>query len=291
MRNYVGILAACFALLSSSAFAQDSLQSAKDLYASAAYEEALKVLSRLQVADPKPEVDQYRASCLIALGRTVEAEKAIQSVVTANPAFVPDPAEVSPRLRELFSRTRQQMIPEIARQMYVEAKVALDHKDRDAAVAKFEGVVRLIDSSGADAPGSLSELRLLAAGFLDLSRAMPAAAAAVAAPPTARNAPAPSATKPVKAPEITPPIAIKQEMPAWFPSDNVSRQAAFSGTVRVLISAAGKVETAEIVRPVHPAYDRLLLQAARGWEYQPARSDGVAVSSEQLVQVQLKPRQ
>jgi tetratricopeptide (TPR) repeat protein len=282
------ILASSLALLPGSpAFAQDSLQSAKDLYASAAYEDALKVLSRLQASDPKPEVDQYRASCLIALGRTSEAEKAIASVVTANPSFVPDPAEVSPRLQELFARTRKQMIPDMARQMYLEAKVALDRKDREAAVAKFEGVVRLIDS-GEDASGTLSELRLLAAGFLDLSRAMPAAAAA---PPTARNAPAPSATKSVKAPVVTPPVAIKQPMPEWFPSDNVSRHAAFSGAVRVLISAAGKVESAEIVRPIHPSYDRLLLLAARGWEYQPARSDGMAVSSEQLVQVQLKPRQ
>jgi tetratricopeptide (TPR) repeat protein len=288
MRTYVVIVVASFALLPSTARAQDSLQSAKDLYASAAYEDALKVLSRLQVSDPKPEVAQYRASCLIALGRTAEAEKAIASVVTANPSFVPDPAEVSPRLQELFARTRRQMVPEIARQVYLEAKVALDRKDRETAVAKFEAVVQLIDS-GADASGSLSELRLLAAGFLDLSRAMSAPPAT--ASPTARNSAASTANKPVKAPEITPPVAIKQVMPAWFPSDNVSRQAEFFGSVRVLISATGKVESAEIVRPIHPAYDRLLLLAAKGWEYQPARSDGLAVSSEQLVQVQLKPRQ
>jgi tetratricopeptide (TPR) repeat protein len=288
MRTRVVVVAAAFAVLtSSSAFAQDSLQSAKDLYASAAYEDALRVLSRLQVSDPKPEVDQYRASCLIALGRTAEAEKAIASAVTANPSFVPDPAEVSPRLQELFTRTRKQMIPEIARHLYLDAKVALDRKDREAAVAKFDAVVRLIDG-GDDASGTLSELRLLAAGFLDLSRAMTAAATAT---PTTRTAAAPTTAKPVKAPEITPPVAIKQAMPAWFPTDNVSRQASFAGSVRVLISAAGKVESAEIVRPIHPAYDRLLLLAARGWEYQPARSDGLAVSSEQLVQIQLKPRQ
>ncbi len=286
MRTYVVIFAAVALLPVSTAFAQDSLQSAKDLYASAAYEDALKVLARLQISDPKPEVDQYRASCLIALGRTSEAAKAIESVVTANPAFVPDPTEVSPRLQELFTRTRKQMIPDLARQMYLEAKVALDRKDRDAAIAKFEGVVRLIDS-GDDVSGALSELRLLAAGFLDLSRATPTAPAA----PSARQADAPSATKPVKAREITPPVAIKQSMPAWFPNDNVSRQASFAGSVRVLISAAGKVESAEIVRPIHPIYDKLLLQAARGWEYQPARSDGSPISSEQLVQVQLKPRQ
>ncbi len=287
MRTYV-VITSLALLPVSSGYAQDSLQSAKDLYASAAYEDALKVLSRLQVSDPKPEVDQYRASCFIALGRTTEAEKAIESVVTANPSFVPDPTEVSPRLQELFARTRKQLIPDIARQLYLEAKIALDRKDREAAIAKFEGVVRLIDSAEAMS-NTLSELRLLAAGFLDLSRATTAAAAPVS---STRNAEAPRATtQPVKAPEITPPVAIKQAMPAWFPSDNAARQAYFAGSIRVLISAAGKVESAEIVRPIHPTYDKLLLQAARGWEYQPARSDGIPVSSEQLVQVQLKPRQ
>ena len=41
---------------------------------------------------------------------------------------------------------------------------------------------------------------------------------------------------------------------------------------------------------VHPAYDRLLLQAAREWTYQPARANGAAVPSEKVVQVVLKPR-
>ena len=86
-------------------------------------------------------------------------------------------------------------------------------------------------------------------------------------------------------------MALKQSMPAWLPSDNVSRQSSFSGTVRVAISPEGKVASAEIVRSVHPLYDPLLLQAARMWEYQAARSDGMPVASEQIVQVQLKPRQ
>ena len=80
-------------------------------------------------------------------------------------------------------------------------------------------------------------------------------------------------------------------MPQWVPSDMLSRQSSFTGAVRVAISAAGRVETATIERSVHPAYDPLLLQATRSWEYQPARNGGVPVPSEQLVQVQLKPRQ
>jgi TonB family protein len=95
----------------------------------------------------------------------------------------------------------------------------------------------------------------------------------------------------LKLPETTPPVAIRQVMPQWVPSDAMSRQGLFTGAVRVSISAAGRVEAAAMERSIHPAYDRLLLQSARSWEYQPARRDGVPVPSEQLVQVQLKPRQ
>jgi TonB family protein len=273
------------ALIASPASAQDTLQAAKDLYASAAYEDALRILSRLPAGEPKAEVEQYRVSILVALGRTGEAERAIAAVVAADPMFVPDAGDVSPRIQELFARTRQQLLPDIVQRMYTDAKAALDRKDRDAAVAKFEAVVQLIDTVG-ESSVMLSEIRLLASGFLDLSRAL---AAASPDPPPA-SAPA-RPNRAVKPPDIVPPVAIKQTMPAWLPTDYVSRQAVFSGSVRVAISAQGKVASAEIVRSVHPAYDHLLLQAARSWEYQPARSDGLPVASEQIVQVQLKPRQ
>jgi TonB family protein len=270
--------------------AQESLQAAKDLYASAAYEDALRVLSRLNAGDVQREVARYRVFCLIALGRTVEAEKAIQTVVDGDPLYVPDSADVSPRIRELFVRTRQQLVPEIARRMYAEAKSALNRKDSAAAIAGFESLVRLIDGSENSTEGDLGELRFLAVAFLDLSRATMVAQQA----PTERLT-RPAVSQPVnetaaRVPEVIPPVAIRQMMPKWVPSDAMSRQAPFRGSIRVMISASGSVEGAEMVRPIHPMYDTLLLQAARSWEYQPARRDGVALASEQIVQVELKPR-
>jgi TonB family protein len=276
-------------------FAQDSLEAAKDLYASAAYEDALAVLARLQRADARLEIDRYRAFCLIALGRTIEADKAIQSVVSANPSYVPDPGEVPPRIQEAFARTRKQLLPDIARRMYVAAKMALDRKDRDAAISGFDALVRLIDSTAPDPQASLSEMRLLAAGFLDLSRALPvpepekpASAPVPSEPP---SPPAASSQAGRGTPAISPPVATRQVMPAWIPPDSVSRVAVYNGSVRVVISPAGKVEAAEMVKSVHPVYDRLLVQAARAWEYQPARLNGSPIVSEQVVQVQLKPRE
>ncbi len=266
------------------ALAQESFQTVKSLYASAAYEDALAALTRLQGGDANdvnPEVEQFRVFCLIALGRTTEAEKAIQSVVTANPMYVPDAADVPPRILEFFVTTRRRLLPDIAKRLYADAKAALDRKEREQAIAGFGSLVRLLDGADSSSLGALTELRLLAEGFLDLSRAIPEPPKPVVQP-----APAPVAAPP----ELTPPVATKQVMPQWVPSDIVSRQTEFTGSIRVSISAAGKVAAAQIVTPVHPLYDRLLLQAARSWEFQPARRDGVAIPSEQLVQIQLKPR-
>jgi TonB family protein len=272
------------AMMTGTASGQESLQSAKDLYASAAYEDALAVLGRLQRTDSPLEVQQYRAFCLIALGRVDEAERAIELVVSANPKYVPTAMDVSPRIQEVFTRTRNQILPEIARERYVDAKRALDRKDRDAAVTGFAAVVELIDGASPELREALDELRFLAAGFLDLSTAMRPSAPAGASPEPA------TATARPRSIEITPPVALKQVMPPWAPTGATSRQV-YSGAIRVAISAAGRVESASIVRPSHPAYDRVLLQAAMSWEYQPARRDGVGVPSEQVVEIQLKPRQ
>jgi tetratricopeptide (TPR) repeat protein len=276
-------------VLGSAASDQEALQSAKTLYASAAYEDALRALSRLSGGDVQAEAARYRVFCLIALGRTAEAEQAIQTVVDSDPLYVPDSAEVSPRIRELFVRTRQQLVPDIARRMYGEAKAALNRKDTAAAIAGFESLIRLIDGGGNGTEGELGELRFLAAGFLDLSRASGAPQRAVEQPSTAAVSPSASGSRPAS-PDIIPPVATRQPMPKWVPSDGLSRQAVFSGAIRVFISAAGRVERAEIVRPIHPAYDTSLLLSARSWEYQPARRAGVAVPSEQVVQIDLKPR-
>jgi TonB family protein len=267
------------------AFAQESLQTAKNLYASAAYEDALGVLGRLPNGSGA-EVEQYRVFCLIALGRSEEAARAIKSVLSADPMYVPDTSDVPPRILEVFGRVRRELLPGIALGMYTNAKAALERKARADAIAGFEAVVRLIDT-GFSNDDTISELRLLAAGFLDLSRALPAPGSPEPVRATNSTSPAPAAPS---APQITQPTAIRQALPAWSPPDALSRQAAYNGAIRVKVTAAGRVESAEIVAPVHPVYDRALLHAARTWEYQPARYNGLAVASEVVVQVHLKPR-
>jgi len=295
------VAVACATVVGGSpAYGQETLQQVKALYASAAYEDALSMVGRLQVTNRRLEFEQYRVFCLVALGRTAEAEKAIASVVVEHPSFVPDAEETSPRIKEMFLRIRRALVPEIAQRMYLDARSAWDRKDRAAASSQFASLVQLIDSTteaGADGEANsdnaepmLSELRLLASGFLDLSRALTSATSRSEGRSEGDAAKAPVREAAAGAvPDVTSPVPLKQDLPAWVPPDQASRRE-FRGAVRVFISEVGRVTGAELSPPIHPAYDRQLLLAAKTWAYQPALKNGAPIASEKLIEVVLKPR-
>ena len=284
----VGLMAGVLAV-SGPAAAQDSLQHLKDLYASAAYEDALAVVTRLETAETDPRVDQYRVFCLVALGRSKDAEHAVEAVLKARPEYRPDTADVSPRMLELFSTVRRRIGPALVKSMYLDGKAALERKDREGAIERFEAMLRLADDPDVKDEASISELRFLGAGFLDLSRALVAPPAPAPVVPAAAGHADTVATLAVR-PAVVLPVAIRETLPRWAPTDAASRFVEFRGAIRVRIDADGRVFDAEIITPIHPLYDGLLLRAAKDWAYQPARMNGVAVPSEKVVQVVLSPR-
>src|SRR5262245_26884897 len=111
----IAALALAFALAADAN--QDAINAARDLYASAAYEDALAVLSRVPEASAPPvearTLSQYRAFCLLALGRTQEAERAIEAMITRDPTYQPPAAEMSPRVRAAFLDVRKRVLPGI----------------------------------------------------------------------------------------------------------------------------------------------------------------------------------
>lgn len=283
MKNCAIVLGFAF-VLTAAASGQETLQQVRDLYASAAYEDALGVLARLDSPEQRLEIERYRVFCLIALDRTKEAETAIQGILAEDPLYSPD--EAAPRVVELFRRVKREAAPRLARALYTQGKSALDRKEKDAAVGKFEQLLQLTDDPAIRDGVLVSELRLLAAGFVDLARAKtPAEGPSVVGTSGATAAPAPTV-----AAVVTPPVPLRQELPRWVPYDSASKAVEYKGAIKVVISADGKVETAEIVSPTDRRYDRELLNAARAWVYQPATRNGVAIPSEKIVSVHLRPR-
>jgi hypothetical protein len=267
---------------------QEPLAHIRDLYSNAAYEDVLSALAADDSAPP-PELGQYKVFSLIALGRVPDAEKAAEAVIIANPRFQPD-RDASPRVLELFTKVRQRIAPDLLKSMYVNAKESLDRKDRDDAIRGFGEIVAVANDPDLREDKVVGDLRLLASGFLDLSRALPVATPASAppdpspAPPTPTTRPAPPAL-----PHVVAPVPISETMPRWLPSEALARSE-FRGRILLRIDAEGKVVSSQMLASATPEYDSLLLRASKQWTYKPGQSDGVAVPSERIVEVVLKPR-
>jgi TonB family protein len=284
--------------------AADDLSSARDLYASAAYEEALAALNRVRAAGPTASdafaVEQYRAFCLLALGRGSEAQSSIEALVVADPLYQPS-SEVSPRVRTAFSEVRRRLLPSIIPQQYAKAKAAFDRKDYVMAAAGFGQVLKVMaDPELAQMAGQppLSDIRTLATGFQELSaKAIPPPPLAVApAPVVPTVAPVPTAVPSAVAPavariytasdtKVLMPAAIKQDLPPF--SGRVSETSV--GALEIIINERGQVESATIRESVSPAYDRLAVDAARSWRFKPAMLDGVPVKFRKLISITVKP--
>jgi hypothetical protein len=269
---------------------QAPLAHIRELYSNAAYEDVLSAVAADTTTSP--QIGQYKVFSLIALGRADDAEQAAEAVLVTSPGFHPD-SDASPRLIDVFTNARRKVTPDVLKSMYTKARGLLETKDREGAIKAFADVVALASDPDLKDDKTVSELGLLASGFLDLSRALPAAPQ----PPAPSDVPAvkQDATASTSAPaKPLPPAVVVQsqpvheDLPPWAPPGGLAH-AQFKGKILVHIGADGSVESAEIVESIHPLYDQLLLTATRKWVYTPARSNGVAVPSERVVSVVLKP--
>ena len=296
MTSTIRCTLAILLLSSASAAAQDSLDPVRTLYASAEYEEALTAIGRLKAnADfgGVVEIDRYRALCLIALGRSAEADQAIETTVTLDPLYQPAAADASPRVRAAFAAVRRRVLPTVVRSLYASAKAAYDRKAFAEAADGLDKTVRVIDNLEGSHP-ELGDLRTLASGFLDLSKA---AIAKQSVPPPPAPTPAQVSLQLVEAPMAPAParplplsivIAKRQDLPQ-LPFSLAATRGQYRGTVEVEINEAGNVVGARVIQSVHALYDPLLLVAARDWKYEPARIDGRPMAVRKRVDVVLKP--
>src|SRR3954469_4497366 len=296
---WIGSFVAATVLTAATVTAQDrDLSAARELYASAAYEDALVALNRLRSSDHPPSqspiIEQYRAFCLLALGRATDAEQAIEAVVTADPSYHPADSDVSPRIRTTFADVRRRMLPVIIQQKYTQAKAAYDRKDYTAAANGFGQVLATMadpDVASEASRSPLSDMRMLALRFQALS-------AKAAAPPTAplpvvqaAPPPPPPAAPPVprvytaEDRTVVPPQVVNQTLPGFRGVTAVER----IGRVEVVIDESGAVESAVMTMSVNSTYDKMALAAAREWRYVPAKVDGTPVKFKKIVQVTVRP--
>jgi tetratricopeptide (TPR) repeat protein len=275
---------------------QDALANAKGLYASAQYEEALSALNRVENASELVEADQYRALCLLALGRSDDARQIIQRIVEQNPSYEPSEAQMSPRVQETFRDVRRRVLPSIVKQEYADAKAAFADGEVERAKGRFERVVLHLDALDAMGSKDLGDLRILSTGFLDLMNSAAKAVALPVAPPATENAAREAAPPPPPSvptihgagePDVVAPVALSQVMPPWRPGRQETQT--HEGILAIVIDETGAVTEVTVLGNLPPAYRELLKRAAGSWRFQPATRNGVPVAYRKIVSIRLRP--
>jgi hypothetical protein len=312
------------------------LAEAVRLYDDAMYTQALEVLDRLTITTPTATVHQFRALCLLALGRSDTAERAMADIVAADPFFALDPEAASPRVIAQFAGVRRRLLPPHIRRGFAEATAFYRDGAKVRANERFTEVLRLLDDPALHNDQSLTDLTLVASAFVELTRAQTAppppitavtrpvlavqgpatpvaadppfepARPAAAVPPAVvltRPAPAaaivsPVASSPVPAPvrvnatapaAYEPAVAVVRPLPKWSPPDARSATMTFAGAITVDVDERGRVVGTSTQRTIHPAYDAIVLAAARAWVYKPALQRGRPIRSEVTVEIELLP--
>lgn len=292
------VVALCAALLLTTAratYAQGSLSAARDLYAAAAYDEALSALNALaargETITESSTVALYRALCLYALGRNAEGDRAVEALVAQNPFYRAPMDELSPRMRTTVRETRKRMLPAFLQQKYAEAKVAYEQKDYAAAAEAFGRVIDGLadpDIAVIASQSPLADLGTLAAGFRDLAtKAMmpvtaPKAAVVLAAPVASASAPKTYTSDDT---DVAPPVVIRQTIPPY--TRPVAQRK--TAVVELLVNEHGTVDSATMASQLDPTYDRAVIAAAKNWTYEPAKMDGKPVKYQKRVQITLVP--
>jgi len=298
MRAHTAPIVVAILLLVSARVEAQTLDAAKELYASAEYERALAMLNGLRTPDRSGEeqqtIDLYRVLCLVATGKEGDAKGIMEALISRNPLFRPS-ADLPPRVRTTYSETRKRLLPAAAQSAYQEAKGAFDIKDFSSAERGFALVLAVLADPDVEAQASkspLSDIRTLATGFHELSakaaappqpvvRALPQAPVVPDLPPAVRTQRIYSASDG----NVVPPMILNQQIPAF----RGQVREAQTGVIEVVIDTMGGVESASMIASINPQYDRQAIGAARLWIYQPARLNGVPVKYLKRIQVNLVP--
>jgi len=278
----------------------DDLASARALYAAGDYETALTRLAAARTDATADEVDQYRAMCLLALGRNSETEQALRELVDRRPHYRMSEDDLSPRLVAMFRGIRKQLLPGIVMALYGKSQRTFEEKRYTEASSGLRDTLDLLaDPDLAGAAASMRDIKLLAEGFLKLADIEVASAKDAEAAAAAARTRAAAAQQPPPAPPrlysdndsgVTPPVAIERTLPAWRPSNPLTASRSYQGHLRVVIDETGRVESATLLRPFLPGFDTDVVAAAKKWRFRPATLAGVPVKFTKLYIIDVPAR-
>jgi len=289
--------------------AQNGVDAARQLYAAAAFDEALAALTKLgESPDLTPadlrQVDEYRMFSLYALGRAADAEAVAETLLRRDPLMSLQSSDASPRLQAAFKGVRTRLLPVLVRERYRAGRAAVEGKDFADAARAFTDAQQLIDEAEKSmvSDSGLADLRVLVDGFLVLSTSRrPDAPDATdttqatsalrleAALPPADSATAEKSFYSLEDVDVVPPAVVSQVVPNV--PDAIRPEVMRAGrplVITVEIDPAGRVRRASIVVSVNPYYDEMVVSSTSRWRYKPATRSGVPVPYQKVIAIAVR---
>ena len=247
------------------------------------------LVSETPAGPERQAIELYRALCLVAVGNNAEAVRAIDAMIVQDPLYRPARRRrAAATALGVHRRPRSACCPASCSRTTSPPKPRSTRRTTRRPPKGFSQVLAGLNDPDIESVTSqppLSDLKMLATGFNDL-----AGKAAAPPPATAPVAPAP---EPVvdKAPrvyspsdtDVVPPVTIRQAVPPY------PGRVLLGGSLvmDIVIDSDGSVESAMMAGQPNPAYDRMVLQAARTWQYQPATLNGKPVKYRKRIQITL----
>jgi TonB family protein len=252
--------------------AQEDISTVEQLYAAAFFREALAVLDRsaLTSGTDTLEAAEYKILCLFALEEVERAHVEIEKLLLKFPKHQPSPVRFSPQRRQQFEEARRRVLPRILRTRYAEARASFEAKRYEEAVQRFTWIRDVLQHIEHDPP--LTDVRTLASGFLDLSRAAASEAGTIYDESSA---------------EVVPPVALTPILPPI--SADVSVAIHNQGLFEIVVDESGGVESFSVRRSVRADYDALVLEGSRNWRFKPATRKGQPVKFRKTIEMYAVP--
>jgi hypothetical protein len=269
---------------------QSSLARVRALYGAAQYEEALASVPPMPEPGEEDDFDRYRMLCLLALGRTAEAERAAERALVRNPGFAVLPREVSPRVVDFLQDVRKRVLPLRVESLYARARGDFDDRRYVEAVSRFTLVLELLSDPDVASIARLADLRVVAEEFrrLALERLPESTRSSLMEKPDVVEMMDLDRVYTRLSPNVKPPLEISRPMPAWSPPKGEEWKRV-RGVVEVTIDKRGRVEDATLLERLAPFYDTQLLTAARTWTFRPATLFGQPIRYRHLVEIRMGP--
>ncbi len=218
-----------------------------------------------------PDAVAHQGATLLASGRAEDARRVFDSIILANPMYQLDAARSTPEVVAALEASRRDILPALARRDYMNARAALDAGDYDRALSEGSRIATMLAHYDDDAafPGLRSAVQQL------LARA------------SVLKAREDERVYSEADESVTPPAPLSRQLPATLPI-GVTRWTV--GTLEMLISREGEVETVKLHTPLNRYHERMIVSAAKAWRYRPASKDGKPVRFRLVTSINLPER-